>query len=749
MRTISSSRLSPVAAVLLSLAACQSPSGARGPADPGIEVVPAAPAAEHPDTVIHGRFWVEASPMEGRMTIFRLHPGNVIHRNEPLAIGAAYDIGCVVGVDCPAGTLTMSTDQDTVSYVQDGFCYHNGQVDTVADCIAGGVITLDVCAEDRTFCGEVQALWNGADPLSNPILDVANPIGLQEPPVTGCVNDAADGNASGLCATSAPDKINPDKSTFVPAIAGGAAAGLEACAYCYGNAATATSLALPGLRDALLPGSSPTVAQINTTTLALRIGSSSSFDVSLTMYGATPRLGLASAQIALADANGGALACVPAGGARVLVRGGGFGLPDECGQGDPPASCPVVGTPTAGTAMSVAGVASPALDQWSDTEARTTVMSGIYGCGVTLTTPSGELTTSDEIPVCGDVWRGFTSAGAPTAQKGAGGVVGDWLVQAGGMTGSAPGTSSNAIRLTPLPRCADTAPATTVAATTLPAGAGTWGQAATVNGNGQLVVVGGAVGGTTCSNSAFLIMTDGNDATITALPDLPDTDPVAAGTQGLCQATALALVDQMDGKEYVIVTGGLVGAPWPSAGAAAPAVNARTYVYDPEFDYWITYNYGIERYDAAGAGYTGSSAVEHKGVVVGGVADTASETAAATTDVTVVTISDGQPDFVAGPALPAARAAAAVVVHGGTFWVHGGATTAAHDASGTSTLYALAAEPLGTDFTAKASADAPRAGHVLAVGAYAEPTYSTIPRFLAAYGFGAASPATTVDEYNP
>src|SRR5262245_29221243 len=116
------------------------------PGDPGPHAVPAGPEPD-PGAPIAGRFWAEIMPLRGLMTVYPLHPGNIIYRGERIET-ASYD---------DAGTTPRDTDytrtapQGTVTFQDNSM---------PARCFQGGAEVTPcpnpswpaVCRNSMTFC---------------------------------------------------------------------------------------------------------------------------------------------------------------------------------------------------------------------------------------------------------------------------------------------------------------------------------------------------------------------------------------------------------------------------------------------------------------------------------------------------------------------------------------------------------------------------------------------------------------------
>src|SRR5262249_1068327 len=124
-------------------------------------------------------------------------------------------------------------------------------------------------------------------------------------------------------------KVDCSTSALTSAVGSGS----TGCSYCYENASQIGSN--DGLRDAMLPGSSPT--PMSTDNFALTLTNDSNFGVDIVVNYAKPFL---EATVRL-DELGTTPSCATKGLTTVIATGGGFGPPSGCTV----SSCPASGSP--------------------------------------------------------------------------------------------------------------------------------------------------------------------------------------------------------------------------------------------------------------------------------------------------------------------------------------------------------------------------------------------------------------------
>jgi hypothetical protein len=736
--------------------------------DLGPEVVNAAPETATPSGVVAARFWAELEPRTGTWTFYRLHPGNVIYRNQPITSAVQFDFqtateasSCTPGVDCPADTIHMFTDQNRVTFVDGTTCYNNGNVvDLTADPTCGGALDpASVCAQDQVFCGPVQITSNYTVRLADPVLDIANAGGTPDSPVDGCVGSATD-SSTGLCYQTSEDKVSPALGGVDPAIPGDPGNGLYPCSFCYGNATAADNADVPGLADVLTPGVNSAVQAINTNMVALRLDNGgASLDVTLTLYFSLPTFDPPTAQLTLFDITTGTpLSCLDRSQASGFVlAGGAFGPPGACLTGGLPQTCSSggccgTGAPGAGHTVSFVGPVGAAAtlspEVWSDTQIADGVAAGgmpessIYGCGVTVNTPAGSITTDDEISICGDQWRAGWSA-LISRYNAAGGLLGGQMVIVGGRQSLSSLAASSSGQVLALPSCANATPTPTALSANLPLAR--WGAASTV-GSGGLYVIGGTSNGsafTTCANTVYRLPAVGS--AWQTLANLPAP---------LCGATALTLSD--GGQERIVVLGG-VNRPVPNTGfSVSPVLSTAIYVYNPATNTWTTAGQTMAaarvRFNAGGAS---NGTV---GIMVGGYRSVTSFTQAAVALVDRVSISGGVVTVTAGTNLPANASLPGVTQVNGTVYVSGGAPTGVavgasnfNPPAGSNRLFSA---PLAADaaWTTLASSGDSRAGGLFYVAQFNEAVFTDLTRLVTiggAHRTAASTFTVNANEYQP
>jgi hypothetical protein len=743
--------------------------GAVGCAGPGApddlsigEVVPAGSPATMPGGAVAVRYWGEVNPRAGKVDLYPIHEGNKIYRAEKIISAVNYQYTtatqesppCEPGGTClpSANTVRLFTDQNTVTFVENGTCVKNGV--NFPDATCGGFYPVGhACSQNLSFCGDVQinsnVTFGGAvGAMPDVVIDIANVVG-QPAQVLGCrrnTTPAGPLSNGGLCYDDGLAKVSSASSNFVPGIAN--AGETLMCAYCYGNKALAVAASRPALQHTVISGVSAEKAAVDTNKFVLKISSDQNFDIVFTVYYAQPALNVPGNQIKYSDVNNVAVNCIGSQPTRALVLGGGFGPPAECLAASFPAACPIASTPATGYNVDFAGLLAQAPLEWSDFQLRSqNLTSDRYGCPVTVNTPLGTITTDDDLKLCSAVIRRFTPASYLPRTRAGGGKLGDFFVMLGGLTQSqTPITVSNAIQVMPLPRCANFVPAFTTLSTTLPAGAGLRAAASTVASDG-LYYIGGAPTGNTCSTQALRFnYSGGATGTITSLPAFPVP---------ICSATAVTLFDTSGGAEYVVVTGGLTF-PVDRVPATPAVTNAdlsptATYIWQVGGSSWTTVpGVGLARWNMGGAGYQDASSGNNKALFVGG-ATTVSTGAPAVTTVDVLQMNGGVPVYngILAPALPFARSLPAVAVLGTNFYVQGGGTTVKQTEYGRLEMVRLPQTLAGSWASASTGGQA-RQGHFLVVSNFAETApVDTVSRLLMVGGNDSTTMKTIIDEFNP
>ena len=677
------------------------PSAAAVPV--GGEVVNAGTPEEIPGSVVAARYWIEGNPKTGEVNVFEIHPGNVIYRGEGVSLTqqelrynfsgtATRDTSCTPGATCvpPASSIRLTTAANTVTFVDAmGNCISNGAPCGTAGNHApfpGG--TLATCAELNTFCFNAQAVSKFAQPLPNFVLRFANPGATPgncgpspNSPITGCQPNSTTG-ANGLCRFSSPvpmeiaDSAESNLTSCIP----GNGTSTYPCNYCMGNSGRITNPMLTGLRYALVPNQDNTTADvtlkdINTIVAAFKLTGSATFNVASELRYSTPGIVATSQQIELVDFDEDNNCALP-GVSTIFVQGGGFGPPSACHGAQPLASCPLSevhdppgAAPAAGYSISLGGMAIPAdhYVRWSDRVVGALVPATASGAGLraAITTPLGGALTTETFDVCGGApnsWATLTG-GTITAIQPAAGVLGGNIVVAGGRTDAA--DTSTGIATTsffPVPTTATISVAATAPA--LPVAL--WGAAYTVAG-GRLWVIGGSSTGASCRTQAYSLgaVTDMSWRTETSLPSV-----VTPGGGSRCNGTAVTL------GNFVVVSGGNTTPEGTTVRAGSCRFDATAFPI-----VWTCTNAGDDvpttsRYGAS-ASSDGSLAL-----IVGGGTGGAPIAA-----VDEVTQAGGDPSFVGGDAILAARQLPGAAYTSAFTYVFGGQTAAGLTAAGTSTLY--------------------------------------------------------------
>jgi hypothetical protein len=393
------------------------------------EVVPATTPEVVPGTVVAERYWAEIHPREGRLQLFRLHPGNVIVRDEA-AVAAALDYGGGPLAQTGTESVALFTDQSKVIYhdVNDR-CWSNGQ--QVA-CPATGP-----CSKQNEFCGPIGLSSTYQRPLTNVVVQLAQ-LGNQQNAVNGCRDDAT---RPGLCKTIGPAKVDAPTSNLTSPIPGDPSAfdPTYGCSYCYGNPSDAQAAGLPGLANAVLRSS--VAGNINSETFVLELQNDADFGIDIVVRASLPTLAPPGQQIALSE-NGQPVACARAG-TKVTVTGGGFGPPGPCLQ-NPLLTCPLSGPPGEGYGLLRPGDAPFTAVTWSDTLIEAIVPAHFKNGALTVLTPWGALSTQDQVALCAQ----FPVAGLENVAGGGTALVSpSYSLQLGQMTRGGGMSSSPSYRL--------------------------------------------------------------------------------------------------------------------------------------------------------------------------------------------------------------------------------------------------------------------------------------------------------------
>jgi hypothetical protein len=347
--------------------------------DDGAEIVPADPPVDIPGHPIAGRYWGEIDPMSGRMEIFPLEPGNVIHRGQHQE-AVSYNGGGSATFN--PGQLTLHTDQTQVSYKDSGgTCHSNGANVNCSTLTAA-------CNATNVFCAPVLMTSSASFALPDVVLQISQNMPTNA--VAGCI-DSGDGGlcfATGTCATptSNQDKVDCSSiSSFSSPIPGNGTT-THGCSWCYGTASQIGSL--PGLKHAVVPGTSSTLQTIDDPKLAFVLSNDQKTLVTINVRYSTPGVQ-------------GSNLCYQRG-STMTVTGGGFGPPGSC-IADPPSSCPISGSPGTGYNFQFpqfgGGDVAGTSISWSDVSLSATVpLNAAHTGNITITTP---LTTSGTVTASG------------------------------------------------------------------------------------------------------------------------------------------------------------------------------------------------------------------------------------------------------------------------------------------------------------------------------------------------------------
>jgi hypothetical protein len=696
------------------------------------------------------------------MRLYRLYEGNKIYRDRPLTQAVQFDYSgtatedssCTPGVDCPADTVHMFTDQNRVTFVDGTTCYNNGNVvDLTADPTCGGAFAPgSVCSENQVFCGPIQITSNYATRLADPILDLAN---VEDPsPVDGCRSDAT---TTGLCDENNSSRIDPSVGGLSPAIPGNGGS-FRPCAFCYGNYQAAQDQGRSGLADVLVAGADPTLQGINTNLIALALNNGGeSLNITLTLYFSLPAFDTAPGTDLILDDGFTSPTCLTrTDPTSVILAGGGFGPPGGCLTGGLPAICSgdtgccPFGAAGAGHSLTIVGAGTVTPADWSDTIVSATVPgTTTYGCGVRINTPAGNASSVTDILICGNQWRAGWDAQVSRFQP-QGGILNGVMVIAGGRSGLGNLNAVTTTSTVPLPSCANPNPLpSTIAA--MPAAR--WGAASAVVSSGAspgLYVFGGT------SNGANTLCT----TTVYRLPSVGSAWQTVGATlpAPLCNATALALTDGTTGEERIVIIGG-VNRPMPRMNYSTAAVlSPNIYIFNPATSTFLAPQAApgafARRYSAAG-GTSGTV-----GIIAGGYANTTNPftSTSVRTETDFVTISNDVVTVTAGPALPSARTLGSIAFINGNFYMNGGSdtgvavgTTDPNPLPGSNTTRSI--PPNGSSWTALANSGDARVGGLSYPLAFDEMVYTDVLRVLTIGGAHRTGTSSTfvvkANEYQP
>jgi hypothetical protein len=706
--------------VLLSCVASDRESGSR-PSGPVVVSVDGDPPVPGSTTV--ARYYAKLEPLRGRVSLYRIFPGNVIWPDRQVT-ALSYDYsGAVTQDNCgsddctpAADAVSLFTDQAQITYVDgSGTCYSN-----LGFCGEPGNAPVpapgDPCAVPFAFCAPIQVVSRlefgqtvGAMP--DPVLTIAHSSPYPNR-VLGCLDSGA-ASQYGLCAATGPNKVDSVASDLTSPIQGMPGQS-SPCAWCYGNAARADAAGKPGLAHTILSNVGVVNAALgahHTVILAMQLENDEVLDLVLTLRYARPSIDSGPSQLSY---DGGASTCVRRDApTTVTVTGGGFGPPGAClDPVQPPVSCPSSGAPDAAYTLGVPGPAvAPIASSWSDTSITFTAPAATVECPVVVDTPAGTAASSASLSICGDQWRSWTPTltGSPVERIDAAiGVLSvsgqSYVVIAGGRTsandgGSEPPADQRTLLL-PVPTCQNPRPNYQVASVVGSEHA-RWGAAAAVVANEMWVVGGAALNtagdDTICSRTVrvFELTSPGHGRWTTfsaGTPgSLPDMDPTIGLAQGLCHGTLLPISDA-NGKTWLVLTGGTTRSipnhgPSNCVGGRLPNPQ-RTLVLDPANPLagWTEYtDTGLNQLDRTVTGIlrrygSGGAAVASGlgGLVAGGATSTTSP-GTTTASVSTVTVSpSGVPTFTPEADWPEAAYGADVVrvatTLGPFFYALGGAS---------------------------------------------------------------------------
>jgi hypothetical protein len=412
-----------VALVVAAGASCVE-SESADPTELGGEVVPADNPEPIPGSIVITRYWVEVEPMQGRLALYPLHPGNVIYRGEHSEAlsydfsGAPVTVGnCQPPGNClpAANTVKLSTNQTQVTYKDsNGICHSNGAIIT---CPA-----TQPCSNTHTFCAPIQMVSNygaGGPPrvLPDVIIQAAQNNNLANH-INGCqdTTNNTSGGSFGLCHAVGNVKVDAASSNVTSPIPGQPTAMPPSfgCSYCYGNPAAAGAANLPGLADGVTTGLNATLSAVNTDTFALALQNDANHSITITVRSAQPSFDVRPISM---TTSGRPAACATASQTIVTVTGGGFGLSNPCLASIPPASCPPSGAPAPGYDIRFVAPGGATVSgtnvTWSDTSVTATIPSNAFGGPVSIVTPGGAITTIDHFALCSPVLTLSPNIGGP------------------------------------------------------------------------------------------------------------------------------------------------------------------------------------------------------------------------------------------------------------------------------------------------------------------------------------------------
>jgi hypothetical protein len=372
------------------------------------EVVPADDPDPIPGTGIAARYWAELHPLEGRIDLFELYPGNIIYRGrhvEDLSYnyGGSATLGsCTPSGSClpPAGTVKLFTNQTQVTFKDSaGVCHSNGMIVTCP--------TSGPCANFLTFCAPIQMVSNynfGATfgALPDVVIQLSQLNNLANR-VLGCQDDGT--SSFGLCHATGPNKVDSASSNLTSPITGnpGGANPTFGCSYCYGNKSRATGLNMPGAADAVMSnGLSATKRLLNTDLFALLLMNEQNHGVTITVRYTLPAFDQPGSQITLKNGVN-PVACASPGVTQVTVTGGGFGPPNECFTSLN--QCPTSGTKAAGFDLTfplrgALGRAAATGVSWSDTSVSGIMPFTAAAGAAQVAAPTGTGATNDSVATC-------------------------------------------------------------------------------------------------------------------------------------------------------------------------------------------------------------------------------------------------------------------------------------------------------------------------------------------------------------
>jgi hypothetical protein len=357
------------------------------------------PAGEEPgpDDPVAARYWGELDPVGATMSLYRLHPGNVIYRGQDVE-EVTYNYGNTV-------SLTMQTPQAQVTFV-------DGTVPASPVCYQGGAVHTPCpdpswpapCRANFAFCGPINATNTGSSTLPDPLIEITGQRTNNTVKTCGNVNN-------GQCGTS---------SDKVAALAGTTPAPIStSCVYCYGNAVAVSNECAPGLVSGMRPNESLT--DVNSNLFVLNLTNHQSTGVTFTARYAAPKLETTSGfnsiplkQCSSASTCSNFFPPLCSGSFTfgltpltnsVKITGSGFGPPGEC-SGTPTCSstwCPTTGSKfPAGASISFGTghtVSAAQLLSWSDTQIWAIVPSGAVDGPITVTTAFGSIATAS-VNIC-------------------------------------------------------------------------------------------------------------------------------------------------------------------------------------------------------------------------------------------------------------------------------------------------------------------------------------------------------------